>query len=100
PKTQKHQKRLDPPCIAPRRATETPLVPVNVYRGHQPGSFRSEEIVHENESARPIMIFDGNCGFCGIWIDYWKRLTGDSILYEPYQEAADRFPRIPRENFQ
>jgi predicted DCC family thiol-disulfide oxidoreductase YuxK len=54
----------------------------------------------ENESARPIMIFDGNCGFCGIWIDYWKRLTGDRILYERYQEAAVRFPQIPRENFQ
>ena len=46
-----------------------------------------------------ILIFDGNCGFCRIWIEYWKKLTGDRIDYQPYQEAADRFPQISREAF-
>jgi predicted DCC family thiol-disulfide oxidoreductase YuxK len=46
-----------------------------------------------------LLIYDGNCGFCRIWIEYWKKLTADRIDYAPYQEVADRFPQIPREAF-
>ena len=45
------------------------------------------------------MLWDGDCGFCRAWVEYWKQLTGDRIEYEPYQSAADRFPEIPKENF-
>ena len=45
------------------------------------------------------MIFDGRCGFCRIWIDYWKKLTGDAVDFAPSQEVADQFPQIPREAF-
>jgi len=45
------------------------------------------------------LIFDGRCGFCRIWIDYWKKLTGDTVDYAPSQDVADRFPAIPREAF-
>ena len=51
-------------------------------------------------SATPTMVFDGDCGFCRIWIGFWRRLTGDAIAYAPYQEVAEQFPQIPRENFQ
>ena len=47
----------------------------------------------------PLLIFDGRCGFCRIWIDYWKRLTGDRIDFAPSQEVAGRFPQIPLEAF-
>jgi predicted DCC family thiol-disulfide oxidoreductase YuxK len=47
----------------------------------------------------PILIFDGECDFCRIWIEYWKRLTGDRMVYEPYQKAAGQFPGVPRERF-
>ena len=50
--------------------------------------------------GKPLMVFDGQCGFCRIWIEYWKRLTGEQVEYAPYQEAAGKFPDIPRENFQ
>ena len=45
------------------------------------------------------MIFDGRCGFCRIWIEYWKKLTADAVDYAPSQEVADKFPQIPREAF-
>ncbi len=48
---------------------------------------------------QPLLIYDGRCGFCRIWIDYWKRLTGERIDYAPSQEAAGRFPQIPPEAF-
>jgi predicted DCC family thiol-disulfide oxidoreductase YuxK len=48
---------------------------------------------------KPLMVYDGDCSFCKVWIDYWKRLTGDRVDYAPFQEVADQFPHIPRENF-
>jgi predicted DCC family thiol-disulfide oxidoreductase YuxK len=37
--------------------------------------------------ATPLLIFDGDCGFCRIWVEYWKRLTGDLVAYGPYQPS-------------
>lgn len=49
---------------------------------------------------KPILIYDGDCAFCCAWIERWRLITGDRIVYEPYQTAIDRFPEIPREAFQ
>ena len=27
----------------------------------------------------PVLIFDGDCGFCRVWVEYWKRLTGNLV---------------------
>ena len=48
----------------------------------------------------PILIFDGDCTFCRLWIGLWKQLTGDRLAYAPYQEVAAQFPQIGLENFQ
>jgi len=48
---------------------------------------------------RPVLIYDGHCGFCRLWLDYWRKLTGDRIEYIASQDAADRFPQIPREAY-
>lgn len=53
----------------------------------------------DSVDPKPLLIFDGKCGFCRIWIDYWKQLTGDRVAYTPYQEAADAYPEIPPEAF-
>ncbi|HET7536261.1 MAG TPA: lipase maturation factor family protein, partial [Candidatus Didemnitutus sp.] len=50
-------------------------------------------------AGRPTLVYDGDCGICRYWVDYWQGLTGDRILYRPYQEAASDFPDIPREAF-
>jgi len=49
--------------------------------------------------AQPLLIFDGKCGFCRVWIDYWKRLTGDRVAYAPSQEVGAQYPQIPPEAF-
>lgn len=51
-------------------------------------------------SSRPLLIYDGDCSFCRLWIDRWRGLTGDSVDYAPSQEVAGQFPEIPRERFQ
>ena len=45
------------------------------------------------------MIYEGDCGFCRGWIRRWQLATGDRVEYAPFQEAAERFPHIPREQF-
>jgi len=47
----------------------------------------------------PLLVFDGDCSFCRIWIGFWRQLTGGQIEYAPYQEVAERFPGVPRDNF-
>jgi len=44
---------------------------------------------------RPILIYDGKCGFCRIWLDYWKLLTADRVEYVASEDAGGRFPQIP-----
>ncbi len=51
-------------------------------------------------SRQPILIYDGDCGFCIIWVRYWQRLTGDLVTYAPYQEVAAQYPDIPVTAFQ
>jgi len=48
---------------------------------------------------KPLLIYDGDCGFCRTWIARWKRVTGDAVDYEPSHRAAPRFPEVPRERF-
>jgi predicted DCC family thiol-disulfide oxidoreductase YuxK len=50
--------------------------------------------------AKPLLIYDGDCGFCQYWVNYWNKLTGDAVDYKPYQEVAEDFPNIPIEDFQ
>ena len=46
------------------------------------------------------MIWDGECHFCRRWIERWRVITVGEVEYAPYQEIAERFPEIPREQFQ
>ncbi|MBI4479570.1 MAG: DUF393 domain-containing protein [Acidobacteria bacterium] len=51
------------------------------------------------ESAKPLLIYDGDCSFCRYCVDYGRSLTRDSVAYAPYQEVASQFPQIPIERF-
>ena len=48
---------------------------------------------------KPIIIYDGDCGFCRRWIERWRKITGEQMEYAPYQEAASRFPKISEKEF-
>src|SRR5262245_8716536 len=45
------------------------------------------------------MVFDGDCGFCRRWVARWQHATGDRIEYVPFQESAERFRNVAREDF-
>ncbi len=48
---------------------------------------------------KPLMVYDGDCGFCRRWIGRWKKVTAEAVDYEPYQTAAGRFPQTPEAEF-
>ena len=51
--------------------------------------------------AKPLMVFDGDCNFCTLWIRRWQQMTGGRVDYLPAQDPriAAQFPEIPREHF-
>jgi predicted DCC family thiol-disulfide oxidoreductase YuxK len=51
-------------------------------------------------ARQPLLIYDGDCGFCGYWARYWQALTGERVQYRPYQDVAAQYPQIPRADFQ
>jgi predicted DCC family thiol-disulfide oxidoreductase YuxK len=51
-------------------------------------------------SARPRLIYDGDCGFCFYWARYWRKLTGERVEYRPYQQVLPQYPAIPEVEFQ
>ena len=50
-------------------------------------------------SEKPIMAWDGNCGFCHYWVIRWKLITDNAVIYKPYQEVAQNFPDIDYHHF-
>jgi len=65
----------------------------------------SPEIQHRTAAdaaagdARPVLVYDGDCGFCIFWVRYWQKLTGDRVRYGPYQQLAAHYPQVPLEEF-
>jgi len=52
-----------------------------------------------NPPAKPLLVFDGDCGFCRTWVARWRRTVGRKVDYEQFQTAGARFPTIPRSRF-
>lgn len=51
---------------------------------------------------KPLIIFDGDCNFCTVWVRRWQHATGDRVDYLAFQDpsVAARFPELPRERFE
>jgi len=49
--------------------------------------------------SRPLLIYDGDCGFCKRWVLRFHSISGAGFEYKPYQEAAADYPEIPESEF-
>jgi len=47
----------------------------------------------------PLLVYDGDCGFCAYWARRWQLITGDRVRFAPYQAVRQFFPRIPEAEF-
>ena len=61
--------------------------------------FRKFERTKYPPTEKPILVWDGECGFCKYWVTRWKSLTQDKIDYKTYQEVASQFKDIPVKEF-
>jgi predicted DCC family thiol-disulfide oxidoreductase YuxK len=52
-----------------------------------------------NPPPKPLMIWDGECHFCKMWIERWRETTAGKVDYATYQQAASQFPEIPLDQF-
>src|SRR3954464_13821647 len=43
---------------------------------------------------RPVVLYDGQCGFCKRHVARWSALAGDRIEFLPYQGNVERFSAI------
>lgn len=50
--------------------------------------------------ARSVLVFDGECGFCRCWVTRARHAVGERIEFAAFQDAATRYPRICRADFQ
>lgn len=48
---------------------------------------------------KPVMVWDGNCGFCLYWTTKWSKVTLNKVEYLPYQIAKDQFTDIEEFHF-
>ena len=48
-------------------------------------------------AGRPVLLWDGACGFCRMSVERVAYQVGDRVAPAPYQEAGARFPDIPEE---
>src|SRR5512135_273287 len=48
---------------------------------------------------RALLMYDGACGFCRLWVEAWKERTGDRVIYATSKEIAARYPEIPPERY-
>ncbi len=49
--------------------------------------------------ARPLLVFDGDCGFCRSWVARWRRAIDGHVDVAPYQAVAAEHPEVPAERF-
>lgn len=48
---------------------------------------------------RPLLVYDGGCGFCRLTVSRWRAWMAGRVDDEPSQSAAARFPEIPASHF-
>lgn len=51
--------------------------------------------------AKPLLIFDGDCNFCRVWVHRWRHRTDNRVEYVPFQDprVATVFPELPSQDF-
>ncbi len=53
--------------------------------------------------SRPVLVYDGDCGFCKAWIDLWREFTGNAVNYVSSQsldaEVKERNPLVRKSDF-
>ena len=57
----------------------------------------SSELRVASPPETPLLVYDGACRFCNLWINRWRQVTGERVHYLPYQDPrfAAQFQEVP-----
>jgi predicted DCC family thiol-disulfide oxidoreductase YuxK len=50
-------------------------------------------------ARRPLLVFDGQCGFCRAWVERWQVAIRDHVDVAASQDVASSLPAIPAGRF-
>jgi len=50
--------------------------------------------------TRPLVIYDGECGFCKRWVERWRLGTGEAVDYASFQDVRSKHPEIGDASYQ
>lgn len=53
----------------------------------------------ENTDDKPVLIYDGDCEFCRLWVARLSPLTKGAVVYRSSQETGKSYPQISPEHF-
>ncbi|HTL54303.1 MAG TPA: lipase maturation factor family protein [Candidatus Limnocylindrales bacterium] len=55
-----------------------------------------------NLPSRPVVLYDGDCGFCTLWVKRWMQSTGPAVEYVPFQDqrVGELYPELTREQLE
>jgi predicted DCC family thiol-disulfide oxidoreductase YuxK len=55
-----------------------------------------------NAPSKPVLVYDGDCRFCVLWVQRWRQATGGSVDYLPLQDerVAQLFPELARQRLE
>ena len=53
-----------------------------------------ERLQHAQPPPRPLLVWDGDCGFCARWVRRLQKRAGPRLDTSPYQEIVTRFPEV------
>jgi predicted DCC family thiol-disulfide oxidoreductase YuxK len=56
--------------------------------------------MQEKIPGKPILLYDGDCGFCLHWVNRWRKITEGKIRFAPYQEELQYYPQISEKDCQ
>ena len=59
-----------------------------------------QQRVQNPPQERPLVVFDGDCGYCRRWVARGRGLLGDRVDFAPSQSVAADFPEISAEAFE
>lgn len=59
----------------------------------------NEALRVSNPPAKPLLIWDGDCRFCELWVERWRVATAGKFDDARSQEVAARYPEIPAGTF-
>lgn len=51
------------------------------------------------QPSTPVLVYDGDCGFCRYTVEYAHAVTDDAVTYRSFQDAAADYPEIPLTEF-